>query len=1223
MSRAAFRAGILVAVLGGLLLRLHALDWDAGTHQHPDERFLTMVASAVQVPSAAAWFDTARSSGNPHNAGFGFYVYGTLPVLVFRAVAVLLHRADYDGLVIVQRGVAATADLVTILIVSLLAFRLAPTTRRREAALLGALLWAFLPFAVQQARFGTVDTLGAAVGVAAVATASFTRGRFCLAAAAGTLVGTAAACKPNLVLAAAPVALFLALPPGDERPGLRRLTGLLAVSALGAALTFRLLCPYAFSGPGLLGLAPNRKWLNGFSALAGMLRGEWWFPPGVQWVDRIPLAEFLANLLLWGTGPALGLLVVLSVIGVLAGALLRNEPALLRILPAVLPAVALLLWQGRQFTSSVRHAHPWLPLLVAASAAALFALAPRRGRVLGVGVALLTVAAGLAFASIAFFPHTRVEASRRIAEIFPSGASIAWESWDDPLPVPVRGVDASRYPGEPLPIFDHPDTAEKIRRIVDILDRSDLIVLSSRRGIGTVGRLPDSFPATAEYYRLLWSGALGFDLAARVERPPSLGPLVLDDRLAEEIFSVYDHPQVALFRRNPRWDRAEAEALLLRTLELPSPESSLPPRLARARGTPPDVAPSARFAPGDSLAPPSRKSAAGTAVSVALWAAALELLGVLGLLALGPLAEGSEVAAWLARPLGVALAGLGWSLLGHLVPGFQHAAVPLFWGGLVAAVSLRAGRRALAAIGGTPRWAFLGLFAVFLAIRAGNPEIYWGEKPMDAAVLNAALRAPRLPIPEPWFSGTPLDYYAHGVLPVSLLSRSTGASPGVAYNLGTAMLPALLGSALLGAGSLLAGRLAGGVMALVLVLLTGTLAPLLNRGYRRDPFGFDGFWSASRVVPDAIDEFPLFTALFADLHAHLLSWAPFGALLLLALWRTLYRPLRGTREDRQGALLLGLLLAAVHLTNPWETPLSILLAAVALPARARDGAPGAERRTAALEPFAFALASGLPAALPTLLATRTAEISVSLWEGPHASAAALTELYGVPLAVLAIAWIALGRGRTRAESVALLAGFAGAGLIVFSETIVVSDRMNTLFKFGLQARVLAGLAAGALLPALLGLRRERGRAYATALAVAVALGAISAVSGLTHVAAVLETRRVPGPRPTLDGFAYVSAYDPAGAARMDDMNSRGGIEPVLDPPGTPYSPSLQTVMRTGRPTIVGWPWHLIQRRRSPGEILRREKDVAFILSSPRDPRSARLLRSYGVLPSDVLPVGPP
>ncbi|MEO6323430.1 MAG: DUF2298 domain-containing protein, partial [Thermoanaerobaculia bacterium] len=412
--------------------------------------------------------------------------------------------------------------------------------------------------------------------------------------------------------------------------------------------------------------------------------------------------------------------------------------------------------------------------------------------------------------------------------------------------------------------------------------------------------------------------------------------------------------------------------------------------------------------------------------------------------------------------------------------------------------------------------------------------------------------------------------------------------------------------------------------ALVLTLLSGTLAPLFNAGFRADPFGFGGFWAASRVIPDGIDEFPLFTALFADLHAHFLSWAPFSALLLLAVLRMRDRPVPGGRSDRCGALLLGLLAAAVHLTNPWETPLAAVLLLFALPPRRDADAPSLASR---VEPFLLAGAAALAAAGPTLLHVRSAPVAFGFFRETHASPLAYRELFGLPLLLLAVAWIVIGAPRESALRTAWLLGLCGLGLLAFAELFVVADRMNTLFKFGLQARLLLGLAAGAFVPALIERARARGLAPRLPLGLALGLAAgltlVCVGAGGAHIISVLRTRWVPGPRPALDGFAYVAAYDPAGERRMHALNGRPGLPTIVDPPGSPYSPNLQTTMRTGCPTIVGWPWHLRQRRRSPEAIAVRERDVAALTSGGFTAEERRLLLlGYGVDPADPVLVGP-
>src|SRR5215211_5156003 len=92
--------GLILAL--ALAARVYNVDWDENTHLHPDERFLTIVASEIKLPdSLSQYFDTDRSRLNPANLpNTGSFVYGTLPLFMTKAVAVALGQDDYNHIVL-------------------------------------------------------------------------------------------------------------------------------------------------------------------------------------------------------------------------------------------------------------------------------------------------------------------------------------------------------------------------------------------------------------------------------------------------------------------------------------------------------------------------------------------------------------------------------------------------------------------------------------------------------------------------------------------------------------------------------------------------------------------------------------------------------------------------------------------------------------------------------------------------------------------------------------------------------------------------------------------------------------------------------------------------------------------------------------------------------------------------------------------------------------------
>ncbi len=219
---------------------------------------------------------------------------------------------------------------------------------------------------------------------------------------------------------------------------------------------------------------------------------------------------------------------------------------------------------------------------------------------------------------------------------------------------------------------------------------------------------------------------------------------------------------------------------------------------------------------------------------------------------------------------------------------------------------------------------FLGAFLLWSFVRANNPEITATEKPMELAFLNGILRSETFPPSDVWLSGHAISYYYFGYVLLAFLTRLTGVTAGVAFNLGNALWFALTALATYSlVYNLLTSRTGRPRRALALLgplflLLAGNLEGLLEVLHARHVFWTqapDGtltspiwkwldveqlsnppltseptwrpdrylwWWRASRVVRDynfignpmgiqPIDEFPFFSFLLADNHPHLLA----------------------------------------------------------------------------------------------------------------------------------------------------------------------------------------------------------------------------------------------------------------------------------------------------------------------------------------------------------------
>lgn len=489
---------LVVVLFAGAFFRFTGLRWDEYTHMHPDERFLTMVETSLQpVRSLASYFDTDHSTLNPHNRGYGFFVYGTLPIFIVRYVGEWFGETGYDQIYIVGRQLSALADLLTVLLVYLIANRL---FHRPALGVLAAAFSAFSVLPIQQSHYFTVDTFTNFFGFVAFYFAvlllpngnMLAENRAAAEAEArekveppgdeaeaeaeandlydrlfegvgkhwisiipyvlfGAALGMAMASKINAVALAVllPGAVFirwLSLPPRErERWALVYLRNL-AIAGLVSVVVFRICQPYAFEGPGFFNFSLNEKWVANIKDQRAQAAGDVDFPPALQWARR-PIWFALQNLTLWGLGLPLGILAWVGFVWMGWRILLGEwrQCALLWGWTAFYVA-----WQATQWNPTMRYLLLIYPTMAILAAWAVFALWDHRplalprvnwrrvlAVVIGGGVLAATFAWALAFLQIYIRPFTRAEASRWIYQNIPGPINLKIDTGDGVINQPL------------------------------------------------------------------------------------------------------------------------------------------------------------------------------------------------------------------------------------------------------------------------------------------------------------------------------------------------------------------------------------------------------------------------------------------------------------------------------------------------------------------------------------------------------------------------------------------------------------------------------------------------------------------------------------------------------------------------------------------------------------------------------------------------------------------
>ena len=158
-------------------------------------------------------------------------------------------------------------------------------------------------------------------------------------------------------------------------------------------------------------------------------------------------------------------------------------------------------------------------------------------------------------------PHVYETASEWIYKNIPVNSKLAEMHWDDRLPLELLGHQAFSYRYLEIPIYEN-ETPGRIDNILNMLSSADYLVFPSGRPYGAFPHAADQYPLTMSFFRELFAGQLGYQLVAKFKVGPSLSFLHFNDELADESFSLYDHPKVTIFKNEKRLSLSELNQII-------------------------------------------------------------------------------------------------------------------------------------------------------------------------------------------------------------------------------------------------------------------------------------------------------------------------------------------------------------------------------------------------------------------------------------------------------------------------------------------------------------------------------------------------------------------------------------------------------------------------------------------------------------------------------------
>lgn len=504
---------------------------------------------------------------------------------------------------------------------------------------------------------------------------------------------------------------------------------------------------------------------------------------------------------------------------------------------------------------------------------------------------------------------------------------------------------------------------------------------------------------------------------------------------------------------------------------------------------------------------------------------------------------------------------------------------------------------------------FTVVFAFFIFLRFLNPHIQDSEKFMDSAFMNAVLKSTSFPPNDPFFAGKKLDfYYYFGHVISACITLLSFSPPEVGYNIAISALPAytalMIYNILKHKGRDEKVAIAG----ITLAIFSGNIFSFIdffNRIFSGKPIDGSYYWNATRVISNTINEFPYFSFIHADLHAHVAA-IPIVVLIISLLSRV--------HEEKSKPILIALSLSlfAVFATNSWNYPLTIalcILTAVSLKQKipilaailsipftlilfTTMNTPAAKiefvhERTSLIQFMMYALTPllfsyiytgnkytiyALPLSIPSYLISPVLAVTAPL---------AISSVYGIYKKDFASALV-----------------LAGLTAFILPEFVAVESRMNTVFKFYLVAWLMLTIAPATKVE-FKGLKR-----FALLFLLVVSL-----VYPLAATPVKYSTREY-----TLDGMAFMRHLDGDYEA-IKWLQSKSGVtieEGCTHGALCGYKYGGRVAAFTGNPNVIAWTNHEYVWRRNYSTVAERAMDVRSFYNAESCVEMMNIVKKYNI-----------
>jgi len=171
-------------------------------------------------------------------------------------------------------------------------------------------------------------------------------------------------------------------------------------------------------------------------------------------------------------------------------------------------------------------------------------------------ILLLSILPGVFFfASIYTQSDIRLTASKWIYQNIPENSIILSEA-GNVVNFPISNIQAQKKYLKVInfDFYNLEKDPQLQKQLISALKQTDYIIIPSRRIFVNHLRSPHQYPLTAKYYQLLFSNKLGFKEIKQFS--------YLNDELAEETWSVFDHPKIRIYKKVVLYSSSQYNNLL-------------------------------------------------------------------------------------------------------------------------------------------------------------------------------------------------------------------------------------------------------------------------------------------------------------------------------------------------------------------------------------------------------------------------------------------------------------------------------------------------------------------------------------------------------------------------------------------------------------------------------------------------------------------------------------